>query len=80
MLQASAVEQASFIDPGPHRPVHEVRGIVASLISNNYALFEAAFRQIDTLNSGRLTQDQMYQLLKRYEIIRNTFTRTPCIA
>lgn len=43
--------------------------IIRSLINQKYRKVEEAFYEIDEANSGRLTQEMTYQLLRKFDII-----------
>ncbi|XP_053556230.1 EF-hand calcium-binding domain-containing protein 6-like [Bombina bombina] len=48
--------------------------IIKKLIHNNYPAVEKAFEELDDMNSRRLTQENMYLLLKQFDI-HPTITR-----
>ena len=58
-------------DAGPveegasHRSVAELNSLIRDLLKRNYQGVEQAFQDIDEINSGRLSKETMYQLLKR---------------
>ncbi|XP_063314192.1 EF-hand calcium-binding domain-containing protein 6-like [Pelobates fuscus] len=50
------------------RTTEQLFKIIKSLIHDNYAAVERAFEELDEMNSRRLTQENMYLLLKGFDI------------
>ncbi|PAA52594.1 hypothetical protein BOX15_Mlig033909g1 [Macrostomum lignano] len=48
------------------RSVSETRRCIRDLLHSRFQEVETAFYELDTFNSGRLTQEMMYQLLNRF--------------
>lgn len=52
----------------PRRSHQQLYAIIQDLIKKQYRNVEQAFYELDETNSGRLTQEMMYQLLKKFDI------------
>lgn len=71
--KAETVEFITFDDPPPlddaipRRSPHEIFKVIKDLLTKRFNDVERMFYEIDEMNSMRLSQEQMYQLFKRYE-------------
>ena len=61
------IEEDVYAEPREQRTVQEMFKMIKELMKKNYQAVEEAFYEIDELNSGRITQEMMYKLLKRYD-------------
>lgn len=52
------------VDYIPRRPASDLFKVIKQLLKKNYQAVEQAFCDMDEMNTGRLTQEMMYQLLK----------------
>lgn len=57
-----------YTEPRGQRSPQELFKLIKAIFKKNYQSVEAAFYDIDELNSGRLSQEMMYKLLRRYYI------------
>lgn len=51
-------------EPKP-RTIDDIHAILRGLVKNNMNRLESEFRELDEFNSGRLTQEMLYQLLEK---------------
>ncbi|XP_064633647.1 EF-hand calcium-binding domain-containing protein 6-like isoform X2 [Lineus longissimus] len=62
------IHQDELVEDFPnHRPTLVLFGAIKDLLKRRFQDVERAFYDIDEYNSGKLTQDMMYNLLKRFD-------------
>ena len=54
-----------MVDMRPRRSTTEIFSTIKNLLKRDYQAMEAAFQELDTLNTRRISQEMMYQLLKK---------------
>ncbi|XP_041444988.1 EF-hand calcium-binding domain-containing protein 6 isoform X2 [Xenopus laevis] len=64
----SVSDVADKKEPGSGRTPEQLFKIIKGLLHKNYAAVEKEFEDLDEMNSRRLTQENMYLLLKRFDI------------
>lgn len=62
------MNDGTTIDIAAHRTTHELFKIIKDLLKSNYQAVESTFQELDEWNSKRLSQEMMFQLLKRFRI------------
>lgn len=62
-------EDTSLVDDScPRRSAQELFRVIKELLTRRFNDVERVFFELDELNSMRLSQEQMYQLLKRFDV------------
>ena len=54
-----------MVDMRPRRTATDIFSTIKTLLKQDYQAVEAAFQDLDTLNTRRISQEMMYQLLKK---------------
>nr|WQY91287.1 ddN-expressed EFCAB family member [Ciona robusta] len=69
----SVVSKAAVFVPTSDKPkertVDDLHSILRVIVRNDMAKLEGEFRQLDEYNSGKLTQEMMFQLLSKMNIV-----------
>lgn len=67
-------DEPSLIDESaPRRSPQEMFKIIKDLLTKRFNDVERAFFELDEINSMRMSQEQMFQLLRRYVIVHHQY-------
>ena len=67
--EPSKEDDKFMVDMRPRRSPVETFRVIKAFIKSDYQAVEAAFLELDTMNTQRISQETMYQLLKKYALL-----------